>query len=268
MKNRQTNSKFIWDPDVYNRNNKLQYDFALKMLNKYKFRGNESVLDVGSGSGNITVEIAKQVPQGQVIGLDSSQEMTNYAQNQYQYCANLSFVCARAEDFDFKEKFDLITSFTVFHWIEAQEDALNNCLIHLKPNGLFLLGLTVPIYVDTALNQCCLKLIDEKWHKELGDFEVPFYISNVTMFDYKKILKKVGYKIISFDYTMTKFTFNNHQSLANWFFSWIPYRNALSDEDAHQFFLELAQEYTSFTNNYSNKIVYYEYCAWEILLKR
>lgn len=269
MKKHTQKNIIPWDPDAYDRYNKLQQEFALKMLQKCRILGYEQILDVGSGSGNITALLAKKVPQGHVVGIDSSLEMIHYATKQYQAIPNLRFLHANAEDFNLDEKFDLITSFTVFHWIEAQEKALRNCYNHLKPSALFLLGMTVPFDVNNVLNECCLGLIDGKWHSELKDFKPPYYIENLTMHDYKKMLKKIGFKIVTFDFTITKFAFKDHQDFANWFFSWmLHYRVILGDEKARLFFLDLAHAYTTLTNNFSNQNVYYEFCAWEILLKR
>lgn len=263
---KKKNSRYeFWQGEKYDKNNRLQTELALRILDKYKLMGNERILDVGSGSGKVTAEIAKRVPQGQVIGIDPSENMIEYAQLHYQM-SNLRFVLASAENFSFSEQFDVITSFTVFHWIEEQENALENCYKHLKKGGLFILCLSVPTSTN-ILDQARLAIIDQKW-PQLKTYEIPFFLYNYTMYDYRKVLKNIGYKVVSFDYMITRFAFKDHEAMANWFAAWMSYHTVLGEEEAQAFYLDLAKEYTFLTDNYSNENVYYDYCTWEILLKK
>src|SRR5438132_511625 len=86
----KTNQK-KWDPILYHKNCILQYRTASAILQNLPLRENFTVLDVGSGSGNITFDIALKVNKGSALGLDLDKEMVQFAKTHYQ-ASNLSFV--------------------------------------------------------------------------------------------------------------------------------------------------------------------------------
>ncbi len=135
----------FWDAEFYTRNSQVQYTLAMNTLKNYTFKGNENVLDIGAGPGQITAVIASKVPQGKVHGIDYAKKMINYAKQSYTATTNLSFSQADALDFSFQQQFDLITSFNTMHWVNPQFIALENIFKHLKPNGFFLVNLRAPL---------------------------------------------------------------------------------------------------------------------------
>ncbi len=100
-----------------------------------QFKEDERVLDVGCGEGRLTIEIAKRVPKGNVLGIDISANMIREAQKSYCDVPNVSFERIDATKFDMKDKFDRAISFEAFHWIEDQLGALKKIFAALKPGG-------------------------------------------------------------------------------------------------------------------------------------
>ena len=68
-----------WDGSLYSQNSDFQFSRALKLISDHTFTGDESVLDVGCGDGKISVELAKRVPRGKVLGTDFSADMISHA---------------------------------------------------------------------------------------------------------------------------------------------------------------------------------------------
>jgi trans-aconitate 2-methyltransferase len=58
-----------------------------------KIKGNEHILDIGCGDGKVTSKLASLVPQGQVLGIDSSKEMIEFSRKKLPLSdhANLKF---------------------------------------------------------------------------------------------------------------------------------------------------------------------------------
>ena len=67
---------------------------------KLALKGNERVFDIGCGDGKVTAEIAKQLPNGSVLGIDKSEEMIRFAQENFpsKKYNNLSFEVQNIRD--------------------------------------------------------------------------------------------------------------------------------------------------------------------------
>ncbi len=72
-----------WNAEDYHKNSANQQKWALELIAKLVIQGNEIILDIGCGDGKITAEIANHVPNGLVLGIDSSQEMIGFAQTKF-----------------------------------------------------------------------------------------------------------------------------------------------------------------------------------------
>ena len=72
-----------WDASGYARISGLQQAMASEVLALLDLKGSERVLDVGCGNGKVTAEIASRVPDGTVLGVDSSAEMIASARHQF-----------------------------------------------------------------------------------------------------------------------------------------------------------------------------------------
>lgn len=73
----------MWDAKDYAKNSQNQFRWAKELIPKLKLKGNEALLDIGCGDGKITVELAKCLPYGRAVGIDSSAGMINLAQNAF-----------------------------------------------------------------------------------------------------------------------------------------------------------------------------------------
>ena len=100
----------------------MQYRQALEAIAHLKLKGNESIPDVGCGDGKITAYLAQKVPNGQVVGVDLTQNMVGFASNTFQDVPNLTFQKTSGDQLNFKNSFDCVTSFSCLHWIENQKD--------------------------------------------------------------------------------------------------------------------------------------------------
>ena len=68
-----------WNAKAYKEASHHQFKWGLELLDKLELKGNERVLDIGCGDGKLTIEIAKRVPDGYVVGIDNSEEMISFA---------------------------------------------------------------------------------------------------------------------------------------------------------------------------------------------
>jgi trans-aconitate 2-methyltransferase len=165
-----------WDAVAYDRRSALQRAMAEEVLALLDLKGNERILDIGCGNGKTTAEIASHVPRGEVIGVDSSRNMIDFASLHYgpDIQPNLRFQVADARSLAFNQEFDLVVSVNALHWIPEQDKALRSIHTALKPGGCAQLRL-VPAgerkSLETVIEE---KRLTEKWSKYFQDFQDPY----------------------------------------------------------------------------------------------
>ncbi|MCM8781253.1 MAG: class I SAM-dependent methyltransferase [Candidatus Omnitrophica bacterium] len=97
------------------------------------------VLDLGTGLGNLAVELARRFTEAEIFGLDISQEMLTQAENsqQKQGINNLKFKLMDVHALDFEENsIDLIASHgSLHHWQDPKKVFLQAQRV-LKPGGI------------------------------------------------------------------------------------------------------------------------------------
>ena len=111
------------------------------ILARLDLNGHERILDIGCGDGRITAEVARCVPQGIVVGLDSSAEMVAFAQRDSasEDLPNLRFQQGEAQSLDFHEQFDRVISFACLHWVIDHRPVLAGIRRALRPHGRVML---------------------------------------------------------------------------------------------------------------------------------
>ena len=98
----------------------------------------QEVLDVGCGPGTLTIETARRVLPGRVVGLDVNPEMLAAARETSPPGAlpNLSFLEGDIRDGGWEDEFDLVTAARVLQWIPDAERAIAPMVAAVRPGGL------------------------------------------------------------------------------------------------------------------------------------
>ena len=100
------------------------------------------VLDIGCGSGQALIHLAKRYPNSRFVGIDVSAEATATANARRAGLGNIRFEQRDLTDFDATaapEAFDLVTAFDAIHDQAAPERVLAGVHRTLKPGGSFLM---------------------------------------------------------------------------------------------------------------------------------
>ena len=113
-----------------------------KLVSSLEIKKGDNILDVASGTGVVTKLLKQKIGKtGYVIGADTSTNAIKVAKKWNEKAQNLLFVNADAENFSFKEKFDVITCQYALFFFPNSQKALKNMRNSLKKDGK--LGISV-----------------------------------------------------------------------------------------------------------------------------
>lgn len=122
-----------FDAERYRDWSRPQKEWGAKLIASMCLRGDESVLDIGCGDGLLTAQIAALVPNGKVVGIDSSSNMIGLAMELQG--SNLSFQVLDAKDMSFHEEFSVAFSNAALHWVTDHRSLLRKVRRALAPGG-------------------------------------------------------------------------------------------------------------------------------------
>lgn len=223
-----------WDATYYKEHATGQFQGGLETLARYIFQGNEMVLDIGCGDGNLTAAIAARTPRGNVLGIDVSSNMITEARKNFGAIKNLSFRWVNAEEFISEDRYDLITSFSALHWITNIEKLFDHIATMLKPGGQ-LLARTTPKDEQSPASKL---FVSDKWRALTASYRETFHGREAA--EYEQLLAKTGFKNIDVTISPKVRIFANEQAFINHVMTWIPYATGLIDDKALEFAKDLA----------------------------
>lgn len=93
-----------------------------------------TVVDLGCGTGGLTVELARRWPRARVVGVDSSAEMLAEAAHRTEP-GQLEFVRGDVSAWEPDGPVDVLVTNAVLHWIPGHERLLTKWAAALSPGG-------------------------------------------------------------------------------------------------------------------------------------
>lgn len=240
-----------WDAAYYKKNSQVQWWVGMYILNNMlPLKGDETVLDIGCGDGRITAEIAQRVPNGCVLGIDASPSMIEESKKNFKKIKNVAFQLADAATFKNNEQFDVIISFSTFHWIQDKESTLKNIFTMLKPNG------KLAIFMQNGESEARKKVFESnKWKPYISTLkQTRFYIDPTEM---TAILKRCGFKNISVVADQGPVTYESKENVFNWAHGFSSAATGLKGDLAEQFAQDIANSVCETVDKSTGKFVEY-----------
>jgi trans-aconitate 2-methyltransferase len=184
-----------WNAPGYARIAGLQEAMAAEVLSLLNLTGKERVLDLGCGEGKVTAEIAVRVPEGGVVGVDSSADMIAFASDHFASAVhpNLRFQIGDIRRLPFREEFDMVVSFNALHWIPEQDEALRSIRSAMKPDALAQLRL-VPAGKRKSLENVIEETrLSPSWSRYFQEFNDPYL--HLTAEQYAELAERNGLQV-------------------------------------------------------------------------
>lgn len=126
----------------YANNSGAQQAWAEELIGRLDLTGDESILDIGCGDGRMTAVLAERVPEGRVLGIDSSAEMIRFAREGFgDREPQLSFEHIDAGAIPFEDQFDLIYSNAALHHVQDHIPVVQGIAGALRKGGRCMLSM-------------------------------------------------------------------------------------------------------------------------------
>lgn len=171
-----SSESYTWNAEGYANHSTPQQQWAEELLSKLHLEGNEQLLDIGCGDGKITARIARMLPEGSVLGIDSSAEMTELARSSYprNEFPNLHFRQMDARYLPFENEFDVVFSNAALHWIRNHDPILQGTRHSLKLGGRILLQMGGKGNAAAIFRAADRVIQISKWSSFFKDFTSPY----------------------------------------------------------------------------------------------
>jgi trans-aconitate 2-methyltransferase len=179
-----------WEAQTYDDVSRLvQYQWGRQVLEWRKWKGNESVMDAGCGSGLLTNLLARRVPRGKVYAVDVDPNMI------MQVLENVELIQSDIADVNLPTKSDVIFSNAVLHWLHDHTQVfqhfwdLLNCDYTRGRQLLIQCGGYGNLREVLTLLRQVMKLNEFKVH--FSKFNQPWYFAKPD--DTDKLLWEIGF---------------------------------------------------------------------------
>lgn len=126
-----------WNADVYHRVSSPQLDWGLPVLERLPLAGDETVIDLGCGTGRLTEKLIERLSRGRAVCVDQSSNMLTTAREYLtpRHGHHVSFARADASALPFAGVADAIFSTATFHWVLDHQRLFASLFGALKPGG-------------------------------------------------------------------------------------------------------------------------------------
>ncbi len=218
----------LWDAKKYHANSRIQQWISEQLLKDVKTRfaattsPHSTFLDIGCGSGQVTASVLDVFKGVNIIGIDPSSDMIDYAQHHLK-SPHLTFRVDRAEELKTipDKSVDAIVSFTCLHWVQDQAAAFRSMYRVIKPGGwMGLIFAAETNYPDPVGDACHQAMAEEPIASLLKPY--PKYQWNFA--DPEKIKKEVeaaGFIIDEVKMVVLEFSYESfsafRDSMDGWF---------------------------------------------------
>lgn len=227
------------DPQLYQANCQMQLRWAEAMLDSIDIKSARHILDIGSGDGKITSNIALKNLNAKVIGLDISSEMVHFANRTYGN-QRVFFINGDAQKLPFYEQFDVVVSFSTIHRLLHPQLAFKEIYKTLKVGGTFIAAF--PASGSPIMSQA-IATIDSKpeWREYFSKPDRKNYALNDQKI--REWLDEEGFIVVKSQTKWEDEIFSSRENFRDLLRATFSQRDLLPPEKELPFFEEIVEEY-------------------------
>jgi trans-aconitate methyltransferase len=235
---------YQWNAIDYAKSSSVQQQWARELICKLNLKGNETLLDIGSGDGKVTAEIASLIPNGSVIGIDNSEEMIVLAQRMYPRDAftNLRFQREDASNLTFENEFDVVFSNATLHWILDHRPVLRGIFASMKQGGKILLQMGGKGNASEVGDAFDVIIKRNEWRNYFSGFSFPYGFYGVE--EYREWLQEASLLAQRVELIPKKAIHKDRSAFEAWIrTTWLPHTQQVPEEKRDTFITQFAETY-------------------------
>ena len=236
-----------WDPELYHRFRGYRAEPVKRIFARLPLERAQNIVDLGCGTGEHTVELARRAPSATALGLDSSAAMIERASSLRAALdaglqARVAFRRGDFRDFKADREYDIVFSNAAFQWVSDHRAILALCFRALRPGGS--LAIQMPANDRETAQMTIHALANEPdWRELLGGIRTPSDRSVQAPDAYYEMLSTTGFVEIDCNYHTFRHPMGSPAEVVEWSQATVlrPYLDALPVERRDGFIDELTR---------------------------
>lgn len=254
-----------WKAEEYFYNSSSQREAASDLLKFVAVKDQQHLLDVGCGEGKITADLAAQIPNGSVLGIDVSPSMISFAKEKFGHVTNLNFEIKDAEDLSFKGEFDTILSFTALQWVENHDAFFAGAYQSLKQGGT--LAFTAPMGLPYTLEQAVNEVVAlPQWASYFKQFSTGWNFMDAA--DAEKLLLTHKFQPLKVQVVPQKDCFPSRGVFQGFISQWFPYLRPIPPELKKSFLDQVIDRFLELETPLPNGEVHFKIRRLEVVANK
>jgi trans-aconitate 2-methyltransferase len=235
-----------WNPQLYNRFRRYRAEPFLEILRRLELGAEERIVDLGCGSGENAVELARRTARGRVLGIDASPAMIEAATAlrgtlEPALRERLEFALGDIRELRASAEYSLVFSNAALQWVPDHRAIFASCLEALAPGGR--LVAQMPANEGETTRLVLDRLVSEHpWSAMLGGLHEAFPAVGPAD-DYRRMLSAIGFVEVDCYYHTFEHPMQNPGEIVEFYRSTglRPFLQALSPERQDAFLAAFAQ---------------------------
>ncbi|MFD1177487.1 class I SAM-dependent methyltransferase [Paenibacillus puldeungensis] len=180
------NEGLVWKPELYDDKMAFVSEYGKEVVNLLQPKAGERIIDLGCGTGDLTVEISRS--GAEVTGIDLSKPMIDKARTKY---PSLHFAVGDAEQLHPTRPVHAVFSNAALHWMKNAAKVAESVWNVLEPGGRFVAEFGGKGNVEGIVNSITQVLKEEGID---ADQLNPWYFPSLG--EYSSLLEQQGFRVV------------------------------------------------------------------------
>ena len=134
-------SRFSAAAETYDQHARPQLALAQSVVSMLPESIPEQILELGSGTGQLTRLLAERFPETKIDAVDLAEKMVEHSRAKFSHLPQINWTVGDAQTYWRGKRYPLIASSSALHWVDDLRATFENIFRSLEPGGTFALGM-------------------------------------------------------------------------------------------------------------------------------